>query len=64
MKTIKIDRAKHLCDEPATGHNRWHPDLEPILETGLTVQVPLFVEEGDVLRIDRKEEKYLSRVNL
>jgi elongation factor P len=34
------------------------------LETGAVVNVPLFVEEGDVLKIDRKEEKYLSRVNV
>lgn len=33
-----------------------------VLETGVVVQVPLFVEEGDVLKIDRTEDKYLSRV--
>lgn len=33
------------------------------LETGAVITVPLFVEEGDVLKIDRREEKYLSRVN-
>jgi len=33
------------------------------LETGAVINVPLFVEEGDVLKIDRREEKYLSRVN-
>ena len=33
------------------------------LETGAQIQVPLFVEEGDVLKIDRREEKYLSRVS-
>jgi elongation factor P len=32
------------------------------LETGAVIQVPLFIEEGDVLRIDRTEDKYLSRV--
>ncbi len=32
------------------------------LETGATIQVPLFVEEGDILRIDRTENKYLTRV--
>lgn len=32
------------------------------LETGATIQVPLFVDEGDVLRIDRLEDKYLERV--
>jgi elongation factor P len=34
------------------------------LETGAVITVPLFVEEGDVLKIDRREEKYLSRVNV
>lgn len=32
------------------------------LETGAVVQVPLFVDVGDVLKIDRREDKYLSRV--
>jgi formamidase len=32
MKTITIDRAKHLGDQPGTGHNRWHPDIAPLLE--------------------------------
>ena len=32
------------------------------LETGAVVQVPLFVEEGDVLKVDRREDKYLTRV--
>jgi len=33
------------------------------LETGAEIQVPLFIEEGDVLRVDRREDKYLERVN-
>ena len=33
------------------------------LETGAVIQVPLFIEEGDVLKIDRREDKYLSRVS-
>ncbi len=32
------------------------------LETGAVIQVPLFVEEGDILKVDRREDKYLSRV--
>ena len=32
------------------------------LETGAEVQVPLFVEEGDIVRVDRREDKYLERV--
>jgi elongation factor P len=32
------------------------------LETGAVVQVPLFVEQGTVIRVDRREDKYLTRV--
>jgi formamidase len=28
---IRIDRSLPLADEPHTGHNRWHPDIPPIL---------------------------------
>jgi elongation factor P len=31
------------------------------LETGLTVQVPAFINEGDVIRVDTSEGAYLSR---
>ena len=32
------------------------------METGLVVQVPLFVDEGQVIRIDSRTGKYLGRV--
>ena len=32
------------------------------LETGAIIQVPLFIDEGDVVRVDRREDKYLERV--
>ena len=32
------------------------------LETGLVVQVPLFINEGDVVKIDTRTGEYLSRV--
>ncbi len=32
------------------------------LETGAVVQVPLFVEQGQQVRVDRREDKYLERV--
>ena len=32
------------------------------LETGLEVQVPLFVDEGDVVKVDTRSGQYLSRV--
>ena len=32
------------------------------LETNLTIQVPLFIQIGDVIRIDTKEKRYIERV--
>ena len=32
MKSIVIDRNKRLKDQPDTGHNRWHPDISPIVD--------------------------------
>jgi elongation factor P len=31
------------------------------LETDITVQVPLFVEEGDRIRVDTRTGEYLTR---
>ncbi len=33
------------------------------LATGAIVQVPLFIERGDILRVDRTIDKYLERAN-
>lgn len=32
------------------------------LETGLTLQVPLFIREGDTIRVDTRDNKYVERV--
>ena len=34
-----------------------------ILETGASVNVPLHIKEGDILRIDTREYKYMEKVN-
>ena len=31
MHLIRIDRAKRLAHEPGRGHNRYHPDIAPIV---------------------------------
>lgn len=32
------------------------------IETGATVTVPLFINEGDLIRVDTRSEKYIERV--
>jgi len=41
MKTVSIDRGKHLAEQPHTGHNRWHPDIPPVVEVDPGEEVAL-----------------------
>lgn len=34
-----------------------------VCDTGLKVQVPLFVEIGDIIRVDTRDRKYVTRVS-
>lgn len=42
---IAIDRTKTLSEEPAKGHNRWHPDIPPIVK----------VDPGQVVGIETRD---------
>jgi len=33
------------------------------LETGVEIQAPLFIKEGDILKIDTRDGRYIERVN-
>ena len=41
MHAIHIDRGKRLCDQPNCGHNRYHPDIPPVLEIGQGEEIAL-----------------------
>jgi elongation factor P len=47
---VKGDTAQGSGNKPAT------------LETGLVIQVPLFVNEGEILKIDTRDGSYIERV--
>jgi formamidase len=42
---IAVDRTKSLSQEPDKGHNRWHPDIPPILT----------VDQGQVIGIETRD---------
>ncbi|MCS7176740.1 MAG: elongation factor P [Candidatus Kapabacteria bacterium] len=49
--------------EPAVRGNTVTTALKPaVLETGATIQVPLFVDEGDIVRVDTRTGEYIERV--
>jgi len=54
---------KVMHSEPAVKGDTVNNTLKPAtLETGVTVRVPMFIEEGDILRIDTRTGEYLERV--
>ncbi len=50
------------CDPGVRGDTVSGAQKPATLETGYTVNVPLFINEGDVLKIDTRDGKYLTRV--
>jgi len=49
--------------EPAVKGDTVNNTLKPAtMETGVTIRVPMFIEEGDVLKIDTRTGEYLERV--
>jgi formamidase len=50
-KGIHIDRAKRLREEPHKGHNRWHPDIPPVIEVEPGEEVTLETRDAMDLQI-------------
>jgi len=46
MKSVEIDRSKRLHEQPTTGHNRFHPDIPPILAVEEGEEVVLQTRDG------------------
>jgi formamidase len=43
---VRIDRGKPLAADPHGGHNRYHPDIAPVLEVGEGEEVVLETRDG------------------
>ncbi len=52
-----IEAAPGFAGDTATGATK-----QVTLETGLKVTVPLFVEEGDIIRVDTRTGEYIARL--
>lgn len=50
------------CEPGVKGNTATNAMKNATVETGATVQVPMFVEEGEVIRIDTRSGEYMSRV--
>jgi len=45
MKRVAINRDRRLRDDPNTGHNRWHPAIEPIIS----------VDPGEIVELQTRD---------
>ncbi len=52
------------CDPGVRGDTVSGAQKPALLETGYQINVPLFINEGDVLKIDTRDGKYLTRVSV
>ncbi len=50
------------CEPGVKGNTATNALKNATVETGATIQVPMFVEEGEVIRIDTRSGEYMSRV--
>jgi elongation factor P len=59
---VTVDLAVIQTDPGFAGDTATGAKKPATLETGLVVQVPLFVNEGDMLRIDTRTGEYVTRL--
>ena len=60
----KIVSLKIKTSEPGVKGDTVSGAQKPaVLETGVSIQVPLFVEEGEVVKVDTRSSEYLGRAN-
>jgi elongation factor P len=59
---VTVDLEVTQTDPGVRGDTATGATKRATLETGLAVQVPLFIEEGDIVRVDTRTGEYLTRV--
>ncbi|MFO7975882.1 MAG: elongation factor P [Candidatus Hydrogenedentota bacterium] len=59
--TVNLEVAQ--CDPGVQGDRASGGTKPAMLETGATIQVPLFINEGDTVKVDTRTGEYIERVN-
>jgi len=51
------------CEPGVRGDTVTNVTKEATLETGLKIQLPMFINKGDVVKVDTRTGEYIERVN-
>lgn len=59
---ITLDHSRPLAEQPEKGHNRWHPDIPPVVEVepGETVEMDTLDAADTMIRPDSTVEELES----
>ena len=60
---IKVDLKVVESPPSITGNSGGNVTKRVKVETGLMVQAPMFIKEGEIIRIDTRDGSYVERVN-
>ena len=60
---VKMDLAVKEAPPAVRGNTAQGGTKQVVLETGATINVPLFINEGDILRINTETGSYVERVD-
>lgn len=60
---VKVDLAVKEAAPAVKGNTSQGATKEVVLETGATVQVPMFINEGDIIRVNTETGDYTERVD-
>ena len=67
---IEVRIPKHMniqvkeTDPGEKGNTAQGGSKRAVLETGISIQVPLFIQIGDTIRVDTKEKRYIERIKI
>lgn len=51
------------CEPGVRGNTATNAMKNAVLETGATIKVPMFIDQGEIIRIDTRSGEYMSRVS-
>ena len=59
---IKVDLKVTEAEPGIRGDSATAPTKIAVLESGTKIKVPIFIKEGDVVRVDTRDGNYVERV--
>ncbi|MGN1065596.1 MAG: elongation factor P [Thermoguttaceae bacterium] len=60
---VTVEMLVTQCDPAARGNSATSREKPAVIETGLTVMVPEYLEQGEIIKVDTRTGEFLGRAN-